>query len=189
MLKIGIYGGTFDPIHHGHLILAREAREKLELDQIIFVPAAASPLKEPPSASAALRLEMLQAAIKGQEGFVVDHCEIQRPAPSYSFDTALQFREREPKAQLFWLIGADNVSSLNKWHRIEELKQLVQFAVLDRGCSELERQIYPVVQRNIDISATDIRNRVASGRSIRYLVPQAVEEIIRREKLYRESAT
>ena len=189
MKKIGIYGGTFDPIHHGHLILAREAREKLELDQIIFVPAAASPLKEPPRASAALRLEMLQAAIKGEEGFVVDDCEIQRPAPSYSIDTVLQFREREPKAQLFWLIGADNVRSLNKWHRIEELKQLVEFVVLDRGCSELTQQIYPVVQRNIDISATDIRNRVASGRSIRYLVPQAVEEIIRREKLYRESAT
>ncbi|HWY50071.1 MAG TPA: nicotinate-nucleotide adenylyltransferase [Chthoniobacterales bacterium] len=189
MKKIGIYGGTFDPIHHGHLILAREAREKLELDQIIFVPAAASPLKEPPSASATLRLEMLQAAIKGQEGFVFDDCEIQRPAPSYSIDTALQFREREPKAQLFWLIGADNASSLNKWHRVEELKQLVQFAILDRGCSELKQQIYPVVQRNIDISATDIRNRVASGRSIRYLVPQTVEEIIRREKLYRESTT
>ena len=189
MKKIGIYGGTFDPIHHGHLILAREAREKLELDQIIFVPAAASPLKEPPHASAALRLEMLQVAIKGQEGFVVDDCEVQRPAPSYSFDTALQFREREPKAQLFWLIGADNVSSLNKWHRVEELKQLVQFAVLDRGCNELERQIFPVIQRNIDISATEIRKRVASGGSIRYLVPKAVEEIIRREKLYRESGT
>jgi len=189
MRKIGIYGGTFDPIHHGHLILAREAREKLEFDKIIFVPAAASPLKEPPRASAALRLEMLQAAIKGEEGFVVDDCEIRRPAPSYSIDTVLQIRERDPNTELFWLIGADNLGDLNKWHRVAELKQLAQFVVLDRGCSELERQIYPVIQSNIDISATEIRNRVASGRSIRYLVPSAVEEIIRRENLYRESAT
>jgi nicotinate-nucleotide adenylyltransferase len=101
----------------------------------------------------------------------------------------LQIRERDPNAELFWLVGADNLSGLNKWHRVEELKQLVQFVVLDRGCSELERQIYPVIQCNIDISATEIRNRVASGRSIRYLVPPAVEEIIRRENLYRESAT
>jgi nicotinate-nucleotide adenylyltransferase len=101
----------------------------------------------------------------------------------------LQLRERDPKAELFWLIGADNVSGLNKWHRIDELKKLVRFVMLDRGCDEKTAHRYPVVQRNIDISATDIRKRVASGRSIRYLVPKAVEEIIRREKLYRESGT
>jgi len=189
MSKIGIYGGTFDPIHHGHLILGRQACEELGLDQLIFVPAALSPFKKPPRASAEARLSMLQAAIEGQDGFLADDCELKRPAPSYSIDTALQIRELEANAELFWLIGADNVRDLNKWHRVDELKQLVQFVVLDRGCSDLTQQIYPVVQRNIDISATDIRNRVASGRSIRYLVPQAVEEIIKRENLYRESAT
>src|SRR5438128_5886491 len=189
MRKIGIYGGTFDPIHHGHLILARQACEELGLDQLIFVPAALSPFKKAACATGGARLSMLQAASKGQDGFAADDCELKRPPPSYSIDTALQIRGREANAELFWLIGADNVGGLSKWHRVDELKQLVQFVVLDRGCSDLTQQIYPVVQRNIDISATEIRNRVASGRSIRYLVPQAVEEIIRRENLYRESAT
>ena len=132
---------------------------------------------------------MLDAAIKGQADFSADDCELKRPPPSYSIDTVLEIRERDSKSDLFWLIGADNVRDLNKWHRFDELKKLVQFVVLDRGRGEKAARKYPVVQRNIDISATDIRKRVASGQSISYLVPQAVEEIIRREKLYRESAT
>jgi len=190
MKKIGIYGGTFDPIHHGHLILSRQACEELKLDQLIFIPAALSPFKKDPAkASGELRLAMLRAAIQGQEDFVADDCELRRPPPSYSIDTVLQIRERDPNAELFWLIGADNVSGLDKWHRFDALEKLVQLVVLDRGRTHKTSHNYPVVRRNIDISATEIRNRVASGRSIRYLVPQAVEEIIRREKLYRESAT
>ena len=189
-MKIGIYGGTFDPIHFGHLILSRQACEELRLDHLIFVPAALSPFKKAPAkASGELRLAMLRAAILGQEDFIADDCELKRPPPSYSIDTVLQIRERDPNAELFWLIGADNVSGLKKWHRFDALENLVQFVVLDRGCAEKADHKYRVVHRNVDISATDIRNRVASGRSIRYLVPQAVEEIIRREKLYRESAT
>src|SRR5262245_51894278 len=190
MKKIGIYGGTFDPIHHGHLILSRQACEELQFDQLIFVPAALSPFKEhAPKARGELRLSMLRAAIEGQEDFMADDCELKRPPPSYSIDTVLQIRERDPNADLFWLIGADNVSGLDKWHRIEALKKLVQFVILDRGRAKKTPRVYPVVQRSIDISATEIRKRVASGRSIRYLVPKAVEEIIRREKLYRESGT
>jgi nicotinate-nucleotide adenylyltransferase len=188
MRKIGIYGGTFDPIHHAHLILAREAQEQLGLEQIIFIPAAASPFKTKPAASAEMRLSMLRAAIEGQDGFAINDCELKRPPPSFSIDTALQFREREPRAELYWLVGEDNVVDLHKWHRFEELKKLVQFVVLDRACCET-KQPYEIIQRKIDISATEIRNRVASGRSIRYLVPRAVEEIVRRENLYRESAT
>jgi len=131
---------------------------------------------------------MLCAAIAGQNDFVADDCELKRPPPSYSIDTVLKIREGEPNAELFWLIGADNIGGLDKWHRIEALKKLVQFVVLDRGCGEKTIHQYPVVQRNIDISATEIRNRVASGRSIRYLVPEAVAEIIKRENLYRELA-
>jgi nicotinate-nucleotide adenylyltransferase len=187
MRKIGIYGGTFDPIHHGHLILGRQACEELALDQLIFVPAALSPFKKAAHASGEARLSMLRAAIEGQVGFSTDDCELKRPPPSYSIDTVLQIREREPKAELFWLIGADNVDGLEKWHRFGELKKLVQFVVLDRACSS-EKQLYPVIQRNIDISATEIRNRVASKRSIRYLVPRAVEGIILNENLYRERA-
>lgn len=188
MRKIGIYGGTFDPIHHGHLILGRQACEELGLEQLIFIPAALSPFKKQAQASGEARLSMLRAAIEGQDGFSADDCELKRPPPSYSIDTVLQIRERDPNVELFWLIGADNVNSLNQWHRIDALEKLVQFVVLDRACGGA-KQLYPVIQRNIDISATEIRNRVASGRSIRYLVPRAVEEIIRRENLYRESAT
>jgi len=189
MKKIGIYGGTFDPIHHGHLILGRQACEEIGLDQLIFVPAKVSPFKNPAFARDEQRLSMLRAAIEGQDSFAADDCELKRPAPSYSIDTVLQIRERDPNAELFWVIGADNVGGLDKWHRIDALKKLVQFVVLDRGCGEKSAHKYPVVQRNIDISATDIRKRVASGRSIRYLVPKAVEEIIRLEKLYWESGT
>src|ERR1051326_3786486 len=143
MLKIGIYGGTFDPIHHGHLILSRQACEELELDQLIFVPAALSPFKRnPPQASGEMRLSMLRAAISGQEDFFAEDCELKRPPPSYSIDTVLQIREREPNADLFWLIGADNVDGLNQWRRIEELKQLVQFVILDRGCAERGPFVY-----------------------------------------------
>ena len=187
VLKIGIYGGTFDPIHHGHLILSRQACEELKLDRLIFVPAALSPFKKKPAqADGETRLAMLRAAIEGQADFLADDCELKRPPPSYSIDTVLQIREREPGADLFWLIGADNVSGLNRWHRIDELKKLVQFIVLDRGRSQESSHPYPVVRRNVDISATEIRNRVASGQSIRYLVPKAVEEIIRRGNIYRE---
>ena len=188
MKKIGIYGGTFDPIHYGHLILGREACEQLGLDRVIFVPAALSPFKKATHASGEARMSMLRAAIEGELMFTVNDCELRRPPPSYSIDTVLQIHDREPDAELFWLIGSDNVDRLSNWHRFEDLNKLVKFVVLDRACSEVKSP-YLIVQRNIDISATEIRKRVASGRSIRYLVPQAVEEIIRCEKLYRESGT
>jgi nicotinate-nucleotide adenylyltransferase len=185
--RIGIYGGTFDPIHIGHLILAREAREQLELERVILVPTALSPFKKPPHASAEARLTMLRAAVEGETAFTVDDCELRRPPPSYTIDTVLQIREQKPSADICLLIGEDNVADLNKWHRFSELEKLVHFVVLDRGSVQAEGG-YDVVRRKIDISATDIRQRIASGRSIRYLVPPAVEEIIRRENLYRGSA-
>jgi nicotinate-nucleotide adenylyltransferase len=185
--RIGIYGGSFDPVHHGHLILAREALEQLQFDQILFVPAATSPFKQTPRASADLRLAMLHAAIGKQEQFEVDDCELERKPPSYTIDTVARFRARFVDAEIFYLMGEDNVPDLPKWHRFEELKKLVQFVVLDRSGTNAQHG-YTVVQRKIDISATEIRNRVARGLSIRYLVPPAVEEIIRQGNLYREGA-
>lgn len=184
--KVGIYGGTFDPIHCGHLILSREALEKLALDQIIFVPAAISPHKINMSpADPSVRAEMLRAAIEGETQFCLDELELERPTPSFTFDTMKELKKRHPHHQFFYLIGSDNLPRLNTWHRIAELRELVQFVVLHRGlapvCCEL-----PMIARHIDISATEIRNRVASGRSIRYLVPPSVEEIIARHQLYRE---
>jgi nicotinate-nucleotide adenylyltransferase len=182
--KIGIYGGSFDPIHHGHLILAREALETLELAEVIFVLAAQSPHK--PLAGAAkheVRWEMLATALAGEKGFTASRLELDRPPPSYSVYTAEQLRAENPGAKFFFLIGEDNFPKLKSWHRFDDLRQLVQFVVLDRFGLEVEYP-YPAIRRKIDISATTIRNRVASGLSIRYLVPEAVEQIIRREKLY-----
>lgn len=184
-MKIAIYGGTFDPVHHGHLILAREALETFGFEKVIFVPAAVSPFKESPVASAKLRLLMLRAAIEGEAGFVVDDCELRRPAPSYTIETVEEIQRRESNAEIHYLVGEDNVPTLGKWHRFDELKKMVRFVVLDRTGRQPNHS-YPILHRRIDISATDIRKRVASGHSIRYFVPEAVEEIIRHEKLYQE---
>lgn len=184
MKKIGIYGGTFDPIHHGHLILAREAREILGLDEVIFVLAAQSPHKVNLSpASAVARWAMLMAAIAHEDSFSASRLEIDRPPPSYSIDTVGLLRAERPDTEFLFLIGEDNLPQLSSWHRFDELHRLVQFVVLDRSGATVEGR-YPVVRRRIDISATTIRNRVASGQSIRYLVPEAVEQIIRQENLY-----
>lgn len=184
--KIGIYGGTFDPIHHAHLILARETLETLPLDEIVFVPAAISPhkLEQAPS-PAEIRVEMLRAAIANEPRFSVDELELRRAGPSFTIDTVLQFRGRDPQAQLFYLIGSDNLPRLATWSRFAELSALVDFVILDRGAIPPETN-HRVIRRSIDISATEIRNRVAAGRSIRYFVPSAVEEIIQRRQLYQE---
>jgi nicotinate-nucleotide adenylyltransferase len=185
--KIGIFGGTFDPIHHGHLILARDAIEQLALDELIFIPAALSPHKPGESpAPAEARVEMLRAAIAGETQFCLDALELERLPPSYTVETIEALRGRQPNAEFVCLIGEDNVAQLSTWHRFPDLSKMVQFAVLDRsGLNTIHP--YPTVRRHIDISATDIRNRVARGQSIRYLVPPAVEKIIRDRELYRES--
>jgi nicotinate-nucleotide adenylyltransferase len=186
MRKIGIYGGSFDPIHHAHLILAREAREQLGLEKVIFVPAAVSPFKDLPAASAETRLSMLQTAIKDEAGFAVDDCELRREPPSYSIDTVEEIRKREGvETEFYFLVGQDNVSEFGRWHRFADLEKMVRFVVLDRTGIKTTHS-YQTVTRKIDISATEIRKRVASGQSIRYFVPNAVEEIIRRGNLYRE---
>ena len=184
--KIAIYGGTFDPIHHAHLILAREAIETVGLEKVILVPAAISPLKKAaPVASGEVRLAMLQVAIKGEPGFEVDECELRRSPPSYTIDTVEEIRRRERDAVIYCLIGEDNVEQLPLWHRFVELEKMVRFVVLDRSGKQ-PRHSYKVISRRIDISATEIRRRVAQSESIRYLVPESVEEIIQGEKLYRE---
>ena len=186
MKKIAIYGGTFDPIHHGHLIVAREALERLGTEEVIFIPARVSPLrKTAPVARDEIRLLMIQAAIENEPGFAVDDCELRRPSPSYTIDTVEQIRQRKGDAAIYCLIGEDNVRKLTKWRRFADLEKMVRFVVLDRS-GQQPHHAYPVIRRKIDISATEIRKRVATGRPIRYLVPPSVEEIIRRKKLYLE---
>jgi nicotinate-nucleotide adenylyltransferase len=186
--KIGIYGGTFDPVHHAHLILAREAIEALSLEKVILVPAAISPLKKSaPVASGEVRLAMLRAAINGEPEFEVDECELRRPPPSYTIDTIREIRRRERDAEIHCLIGEDHVERLPQWSRFPELDKMVRFVVLDRTGKQPTHS-YQVIRRRIDISATEIRRRVAQNESIRYLVPESVEKIIHREKLYWEQS-
>jgi nicotinate-nucleotide adenylyltransferase len=183
--KIGIYGGTFDPIHHAHLILARAALEEFGLDHLLFILAASSPHKSSPHAPAESRLEMLRAAIVNENYFAIDDCELRRPPPSYTIDTIEQLAKRYSDAELFFLLGDDNLPSLPSWKRFDELRKLVSFIILRRAKIPLQHQ-YRAVEMRIEISSTEIRERVAKERSIRYLVPEAVEEIIRAQQLYRE---
>ena len=185
MTRLGLYGGSFDPIHHGHLILARQALEELSLDQIVFVPAAESPFKPNHSgAPAEDRLAMVKLAIEAESAFAVDPLELNREIPSYTIHTAREYRTRHPADTLFFLIGEDHVAALPNWNEFKELDRLVHFAVLSR--SDLPLDVgYPVVRRRFDLSSTEIRNRVANNLPISYLVPENVLRYIYERNLYR----
>lgn len=188
-MRLGILGGTFDPVHHGHLILARAAMEQLGIDRVLFIPANISPHKTGTvPATAADRMEMLRLAIDGEPGFEASDCELRRPAPSFTADTLREIAAANPGAELVLLIGADNAAKFDTWHKPDEIQTLARIAVLDRaqgadGCG------WPVVRKLVDISATDIRARVAAGRSIRYLTPDPVCGYITSNGLYRTSDT
>jgi nicotinate-nucleotide adenylyltransferase len=187
-MQIALYGGTFDPVHHGHLILAREALEKLGLDRVIFIPAAQSPFKPTEiSASAELRVAMVRVAIAGEDSFELDESEIHRGGTSYTIDTVEAAHARWPDATLWWLIGEDHLSQLPKWHRYGELVKLTRFAVFSRTGNGTLANDFPRLTRQVDISATEIRTRVARGDSIRYLVPEAVRALIEEHQLYRRN--
>ena len=187
--RLGIYGGTFDPVHHGHLLLARDALEQLRLDAILFVPCGQSPFKSRrPHVTDTQRVAMLRLALKSEPRFWFTRCELDRPAPSYSYDTAKEIQEAFPKAELFWLIGADQLDGLDQWHRAKELRQLVTFVLLPRKGDASLRLPKGVLglprSRRVDISATEIRHRVKSRLPIDYLVPASIAAYIRRHRLY-----
>ncbi len=188
-LRLGIYGGTFDPIHNGHLVMAHDALEQLRLDAIFFVPCVRSPLKaRKPLAPDTRRLAMLRLALKSEPRFWLSRCELDRPAPSYSYDTAVEIREAFPRAELFWLIGGDQLKDLPKWHRPDDLRRLVQFVLLPRGEAagkEAMKKVLSLPQpRRVDISATEIRHRVKSRLPIDHLVPPPIAAYIQRHGLY-----
>ena len=183
-MRTALYGGSFDPIHHGHLILAREAMEQLSLDRVIFIPAAQSPFKLTRiPASPEVRLAMVRAAIAGESHFECDDSETKREGPSFTVDTVEVWRARAPGDELFCLIGEDNVRELPTWLRYEDLCAMVRFVVFGRDVSAPPHE-FPCVHRRVDISATEVRKRVAERRSIRYLVPEAVRDIIESHRLY-----
>jgi nicotinate-nucleotide adenylyltransferase len=185
MVKLGVYGGTFDPVHHAHLILAREAAERFSLAKVLFIPAATSPNKVAPLATGPERLQMLRAALDGESLFEIDECELQRPPPSYTIDTIGYLRLKYPESDLFLLLGDDNLAGLPGWRCFEKLRELVTLVVLPRAKNEVRHE-YLSVDRRVDISATEIRARVCAGQSISYFVPPAVEKIIRERGLYQE---
>jgi nicotinate-nucleotide adenylyltransferase len=186
-LRLGIYGGTFDPVHNGHLLLARDALEQAKLDAVLFVPCGQSPLKSAkPQATDRQRLALLRLALKLEPCFWLTRCEIDRPAPSYAIDTVSEIREAFPRAKLFWMIGADQLADLPKWHREAELRQRVTFLLLPRGeVKESDPKVLSLSRpRRIDISATEIRHRVKSRLPIDLLVPKPVAAYIKRHRLY-----
>jgi len=185
-MKLGLYGGTFDPIHHGHLILARDAVETLGLDRLFFIPNTISPHKlATQPAPAFLRARMIRAAIEDEPRFDIEETELSRTGPSYAIDTVLELRERYgADAEFYYLIGQDNVKDLHTWRRADELHHLVTFVVLARHAQDTPLP-YVTLERKIEISATEIRKRIANGSSIRYLVPEKVRELLERHQLYK----
>jgi nicotinate-nucleotide adenylyltransferase len=188
--RVGIFGGTFDPPHIGHLIVAQDAWAALRLDRVVFIPAAVPPHKsELPITPAEVRLEMLRAAVAGDPRFEVSDLELRRTGPSYTVDTLRALHEAEPDATLYFLLGVDQFREFHSWREPEEVARLARLVVLSRGGESVEVGGVPPHRRlevtRVDLSATAIRARVAAGEPIRYLVPAAVEAVIEREGLYR----
>ncbi|WP_020615679.1 nicotinate-nucleotide adenylyltransferase [Paenibacillus daejeonensis] len=194
MIQVGLMGGTFDPIHYGHLLAAESAREACGLDEIWFIPAATPPLKDhAPHASSEERLEMVYRAIDFQPHFRAMDLELERGGTSYTIDTVKSLRELYPGREFSFIIGADRVNDLQQWHQIEELAELVSFVVVERPGVTMDTGSLPAGVREklqrcemplIDISSTDIRARRGAGRSIRFLVPDKVYQFIKRNELY-----
>jgi nicotinate-nucleotide adenylyltransferase len=190
MNRIALFGGSFDPVHNGHLLVALAAIEELSLERIFFIPAAQSPFKpDNKPASAELRVRMLRLALAGQTRYEVDIQEIQRGGISYTIDTVRDYRGRFPKAAVFCLMGADHIPQLHKWRAADELAADVEFVAIPRpgegaptapaGFRVRSLRGFP-----LGLSSSQIRERVRVGKTIDHLVPPAVAETIRNSRLY-----
>jgi nicotinate-nucleotide adenylyltransferase len=188
-LRIGILGGTFDPPHLGHLIVGSDACDVLGLDRLLFVPAAVPPHKpESVVATPEQRFEMVHAAIAGDPRFEADDLELRREGASYSVDTLRVLHERYPGAELFFILGVDQIRELESWREPREIARLARIAAVARAGDEIPALRHPVLEvpvTRIDVSSTEVRMRVREGRPVRYLVPVAVAEVIERYELYR----
>jgi nicotinate-nucleotide adenylyltransferase len=200
-VNIGLFGGTFDPPHAGHLIVAQDAALALGLDRILFIPAAQPPHKlESPVTGAVLRLRMLELAIGDDSRFGIEHAELERSGPSFTVDTLRALHEAAADVDLTLLMGADQYAEFPTWREPEEIRRLARLAVLMRegttgaaavpgaswrpAASEMADGVLSVAVTRIDISSTVVRRRVAEGVPIRYLVPPAVERFIHEQRLY-----
>lgn len=200
-MRLGIFGGSFDPIHYGHLLLAEACREQCELDRVLFMPAATAPHKQTANATQARhRLEMVELAIAGHAGFATSTLELDRGGVSYTVDTLAATAEQYPEAELFFLMGADSLNELATWRQPERICELAIPVVVARGgeakpdfsslapltsperLGEIESHL--VQAPLIELSSTEIRERVAGQRSIRFRTPRAVEQYIQTHDLY-----
>lgn len=188
--RIGIFGGTFDPPHTGHLLLALDALDALALDALLLVPAARQPLKQGAAMTdPAHRLAMTERLATADHRLRVDGSEVARGGLSFTIDTVRALKAAQPDAELFLLMGADTAATLPQWREPEALALLVQVAVAGRGPGPVAMpsgfRAVPLPTRRVDISATEIRTRVEAGRSIRGFVPDAVADYIAAHGLYR----
>lgn len=189
--RIGVFGGTFDPIHVGHLVAAREALHALDLDRVIFVPAA-RPWQKEASADAEDRYMMVSFALPYHSSFALSRIELDRAGPTYTADTLEVFRERWPEAGLFFIAGSDAIAKLEGWERFDALAGLAEMVAVSRPGAEPElpdeRPGWPRVHRvqipGIDVSATMVRERVRTGRPIDFLVLPEVARYVRANGLY-----
>src|SRR3712207_1094968 len=197
-MKRGIFGGTFDPIHQGHMIIAEQVMGELDLSRVMFVPGGIPPHKDASSvrASAGDRFEMVEAAVARNERFFVDRIEVDAGRPMHSVETVRLLKERSPDDDWYFISGADEVSNLLAWKEPDRLlEQVVMVAAtrpgydlgrlqhLEAGLRNFDR-IFPVECTRVDISATGIRRRILQGKSIRYLVPEGLNQIISSRGLY-----
>ncbi len=194
-MRVGILGGTFDPVHFGHLILAQQALHALTLDEVLFIPAGEPWRKTRAITPATHRLEMLRLAIAKNDAFGISDIELWRAGPSYTADTLEQLAGERLDDEFFFMIGADALADLPNWHDPERIIAHATLAVAPREMEEEEemgpgphdtaQRVQRFAMPRIDISSTVIRARVAGGGSIRYLVPDSVERYIREHGLYR----
>ncbi len=190
-MRIGVFGGSFDPIHHGHLIAAMSLLEALELDEIRMVIARQQPLKaEGHGAPVSDRIRMLELAVVDQPVLRADAREAGREGPSYTVDTLREIQRESPGARLVLLVGSDSAAAMDRWREPQAIRELARVAVFRRGApAGLDRPApAEFAVPRVDISSTEIRRRVAAGKSIRYWVPEAVADHIARRRLYRKDS-
>ncbi|MBO8156011.1 MAG: nicotinate-nucleotide adenylyltransferase [Bacillaceae bacterium] len=186
MKNVGLLGGTFDPPHIGHLIVAQEVLHKLSLNEIWFIPSHIPPHKDKANTSASHRLNMLKKAVNSEPQFKIDPIELTRGGVSYTIDTIKELRKLHPDHQFTFIIGADMVEYLPKWHQIDQLKKMVQFVGVKREGYQLEeRESVKIVDiPGIDISSTELRKRFRADQPTKYWLPESVEKYIREHGLY-----
>ena len=197
-MKVGIFGGTFDPVHQGHMVIAEQVMGELALSRVLFVPGGIPPHKEASSvrASAEDRFDMVEAAVAKNERFAVDRVEVDTGRPMHSVETVQILKQRAPADEWYFISGADEVSNLLAWKDPDRLLEEVVMVAATRPGFDLSKlghleaglrnfdRIFPVECTRVDISATSIRRRMLQGKSVRYLVPEGVYRIIRDKGLY-----